>query len=304
MPKKQKRTAKQKREENRAKILDERLKKSGRQQSSISTEIEVSEEKPKIDENFSFKDSDNNAHITSRQIIEIDRIKKAKSDFEYRKNSNASWQSKMPVHEVLAIPAFLTSESEKAARLEVVQKLRDMLKQRFLLSEMADVLLYNDYESLDKILSERAELCKVVTSVYPTFVFGFKKKAGSDVSKEYASEEKRMKAIIDFLEAGNFISSKNKNAFQDTVSSIVDTPKFNAACRIETEFLISELDTFVEEAEKSERRSELSALISRASAIQYELSAKKEAYETIEELVNSKKNMQIENQRKSSLDER
>lgn len=238
--------------------------------------------------------------LTDNDAIEL---KKMKDKFELRRKRADTWQKKMPLHckvdelgqpvldesghpELIEPPGFLTDPSKKDERVEMAQKLRTLLKSRFGLSYIADAFLYNEYSAIDDVLFDRENFYNLAKDYYPSFTMDFKAKVGAEQSKIYSAEEKKISAVIDFFESGDYIGSKNSQAFQDAVSSIVDTAKFNSACRIEAEFLSDEFYILIE---KLKERIELDLLITRAVELQNEVNRRKEACQTIEELMAGRK---------------
>lgn len=298
-------TAKERREESRARTLANRMDKANRKITKPKTEElepEIDEQKvnplpedftvepdysdyvPSFDGPYSGK-KESETTIKYKDDGDLSELRKI---FE-KNRRNKNWQKKMPKHEEFEVPEFLTNSSLKDERSKIAEKLQELFKTKFSLSDIADILLYNDYDSLDDILKNKKEFLNAIKEQYPTFAFQFKKKVGADNSRLYSAQEKRIKALIDFLAEGSFTKTGSVHAFQDAVSSVVDMPAFNTACQLESEFIDNEIQLFIENLEEKEDKShELYELRDKAMAIRYELQYRTDAFKTISELINGK----------------
>jgi len=218
-----------------------------------------------------------------------DILEERKNYFLNKKSNNDEWLRQMPKHESYSVPAFLISNGQKQKRVEVIGKLKSLLKNKFSLSIIADILLYNDYENLDKIVNDRKNLFCKAREINPRFAMSLKRAKGQQNSSLYSEQLKEMEALLDCIEKGEYIKkSQSEYELQDTIAMIVDTPRFNTACRLESEFIDNEIDILLEIISKKEDREKLEELVQTFIEKQNELNKKIEAYKKIESIINSK----------------
>lgn len=231
--------------------------------------------------------TESNSEIDYPRISKED-LKSSKECFEKAKKSNREWLSQMPEHIEFETPDFLRDKSLKEERIAIVEKLKELLKSKFSLATISDILLYNDYENLDEVIEDKKDFSERALTIYSDFGYKFKKKVGPEDSRVYSAEEAKLKAVLEFIEKGDFLRQEDPHILQDAISSIVDTASFSNACRIETEFLDSEISVLLNKISELEARNELEDLMLEADGRKKELRFKLQAYQTIEELINSK----------------
>jgi hypothetical protein len=191
------------------------------------------------------------------------------------------------------LPEFLFNNQE---RKEVFDKLLTLLKRRFSLLAIADVLEFGQYDRVDALLNERKELFEVLsgyrnddgTSI--KMFLDFKEKIGPENSKVYAGQADVMRAALTVISLGDFLKTKERPeiAFKDIISRVIDNPDFSYACKLEITFINYEIDRIVEIIEKNKKREELSNLVSNLRSLQETLSTRKEAYDLMEALIQGK----------------
>ena len=93
----------------------------------------------------------------SRKFFDIDRevFQKQKTALEKEIND-----IKSPV--IKQIPDFLTNPKKADERIAVMDKIKELLKGRFSLVTIADILQCNDYEKLDETLENKENINKLV----------------------------------------------------------------------------------------------------------------------------------------------
>ena len=195
------------------------------------------------------------------------------------------------------VPDFLLDSEREDERREVMEKLKFLLKRRFSLITIADILETNDYSKLDEIV-ERKESTYAAIEKYSEedekskikLFSGFKRIVGDDYSRIYAEQEERMKAAITILTEGKYFKNglnaeELSKAIEDIIASIIDHPEFSLACQIEAEFMMFE----AERAEKAlgdlRSRAELKEVLEELRTISRTASERAHAYSVMEKLI-------------------
>lgn len=103
-------------------------------------------------------------------------------------------------------------------------------------------------KKLDKKVLYRSMLFDSISKVYPDFCHNMEEKVGTEKYALYHKEKHSLRRIINSIPSYsiNEFSSEMLLSYKDNLSSIIDTPEFSEACSIEDEFVISEIDTFIQ----------------------------------------------------------
>ena len=343
MPKKVKETAKDRRE----KLKQQRIEKAKKNE-SLSEDNDIF--KAKKDDIESYQDID----TSNVQVILIDKeeenvikeddvkriysknnkyknlttLRETRKAFEYRKNENQVLIETLSDHKSFSVPSFLLDESQSEQRKEIMNKLMQLLKSRYSITIVADILQCNSYEELDDRLSRRLELISQINEVIvgdddskrkDKLFCRFKATVGQINSRVYVEQEERMKILVTHISEGKYFERGKKYfsegeyetkeeayevSLQDVISKIIDHPSFNQACEIENKFLIYECDRVLEILENLENRVELTNLIEEVKTLSRNVSERTEAYETIDKLVSGKEETRVKLNGKKEEEER
>lgn len=254
---------------------------------------------------------------TSEEIIEEVREMSASGNpiFNSKKNNMASDEYvfkleknalqkeldsfKDPV--ILETPDFLTDPDMTIERRMVLDKIKYLLKRRFSLITIADILETNDYSRLDEIISRKDETYKSVEKYTqdeadaPLRLFsGFKKAVGDDYSRTYSEQEDRVRAAINILYEGTYFDAaeqegeKVETYLEDIIANIIDNPEFNLACQIESQFVISQLEKAITTLSELRSRQELEELIEKLNTLAITTAERAHAYDVMDKLMTGK----------------
>ena len=260
--------------------------------------------------------------------------------------------------EILEIPEFLTNPEKEEERKAVMERLMYLLKRRFSLVTIADILETNDYGKLEEIIERKDNVHRTIESYTgkdgqkPISLFsGLKLTVGDEYSSNYAEQERRIGAVINILsegtpyfkraasnriereisetaEAEKWSKKKIKEelakvtpemieekildltpedieiAIGDIVGEVIDSPAFNFACQIETEFVMHEVDKTLAVIEDLRSRGELQDVIEELKTIARTASERSHAYSVMEKLVTGKEKKIVQENTTKEEDER
>lgn len=104
-------------------------------------------------------------------------------------------------------------------------------------------------KKLDKKVAYREAIFESISKVYPDFCKGMESKIGKEKYSLYHSQRNALRT--QFSRAPRFsepdpLFSDILLTFKDNLSALIDSPKFSEACSIEDQFVISELDIFMQ----------------------------------------------------------
>lgn len=104
-------------------------------------------------------------------------------------------------------------------------------------------------KKLDKKVSYRETIFESISKVYPDFCKNMESKIGKEKYSLYHSTRNALRTQFSrdprFSETDPLFSDILLT-FKDNLSALIDSPKFSEACNIEDQFVISELDTFMQ----------------------------------------------------------
>ena len=194
------------------------------------------------------------------------------------------------------IPDFLLNPEKEKERKQYMEKIKLLIKYRFSLVVIADMLQCNDYSNIDEIIESKRsnyELVKRYTEENEELetikLFSdFKKSVGTDNSRIYSEQEKRMERLIDYIYQGKYFESSEESVeikLQDAISEIIDNSNFNEACKIETEFMKYELDRVISIFLQINSRNEIQELIDELKKISDTVEKRTYAYNIMEQLI-------------------
>jgi len=200
--------------------------------------------------------------------------------------------------EIFPMPEFLTNPEKTEERQKAIEKLKYLLKRRFALITIADILETNDYSKLDEIIERKDETYKAVEkysgegSENPVRLFsGFKKTVGDEYATVYAEQEERVRALLNILYDGTYFKeAENRDEklelyLEDMIANIIDHPGFNLACQIETSFVLSEMKKAEETLSELSERAELATLIQELKEKIRIIEERSHAYNVIDRLM-------------------
>lgn len=194
------------------------------------------------------------------------------------------------------IPDFLLNPEKEKERKQYMEKIKLLIKYRFSLVVIADMLQCNDYSNIDEIIESKRsnyELVKRYTEENEELetikLFSdLKKSVGTDNSRIYSEQEKRMERLIDYIYQGKYFESSEESVeikLQDAISEIIDNSNFNEACKIETEFMKYELDRVISIFLQINSRNEIQELIDELKKISDTVEKRTYAYNIMEQLI-------------------
>jgi len=227
------------------------------------------------------------------------------------------WLISMPVHTEYPTPDFLLDPEKEEERREQISKLQSLLKgNKYALTVVADILIYNNYSDLDSILEERELLFSQITSIEEKaetkfkFTSYFKGRVGARNSSFYDAQKKEMEGLLEYIASGKMfeqarISKNEDNSSKSQISNpylgsdpddirktaisdVVDTPNFNLACEIETSFMAFECSRLSKILTDLKARYNLEDLIQKLQRLEDVITTRKDAYNTIYRLVSGK----------------
>ena len=304
---KKKKTAKERREELRQKRLNTILKNNETNASNdiiIESNIDLVTDEDFMENSKLLKENDLKRKASLEEDVNILKLEKT----NYQKELDL-----MKKRQIYPIPDFLVDSSKEKERRFVMEKIEFLLKYRFSLVEIADVLETNDYNRLDEIINRKEKIFYLSREYYeeeglkPLKLFsGFKKVVGDEYSKVYFEQELKMKATISHIMEGKYfekaIKSKHskqedisfkrvevERIIEDIISNVIDYPEFNLACQIETEFINYEIDRAIKILSDLQLRSELEELLEDLRDISTKIVERSHAYMVMDKLINGKK---------------
>lgn len=284
---KSKKTAKERRIEEKKKRLDLISKKIKDKSTKIVSEPIVTEDELKE---------------TSKVITEENNISKDSLDVDSdvirtEKSLLQKELSNIKNPDIKEIPEFLTNPDMGEERKAVMEKIQFLLKHRFSLVVIADVLECNDYDRLDKIIEQKDRIYKLTEKysieegLKPIRLFsGLRRVVGEEYSRIYAEHEKRMKSAVNNILEGRYFQSQEdpEIMIEDIVSKVIDHPDFNLACQVETEFISYELDRAITILSELSNRCELQSLIEDLRKTYIEIEERSYAYKLMDKLINNR----------------
>lgn len=102
-------------------------------------------------------------------------------------------------------------------------------------------------KKLDKRVSHKKALFESISKVYPNFCCNMEEKIGKEKYALYISQKQAfLKATNHNLDSSSADFDAELLDYNDRLSRVIDTPKFSEACCIEDEFVISEVETFLQ----------------------------------------------------------
>ncbi len=103
-------------------------------------------------------------------------------------------------------------------------------------------------KKLDKKVLYRSMIFSSISKVYPDFCCNMEKKVSTEKYSLYHKEKQAFKRVLNtsLLNPFDKLFSETLLSYKDKLSSVIDTPEFSKACCIEDEFVISEIDTFIQ----------------------------------------------------------
>jgi hypothetical protein len=253
-----------------------------------------------------------------RLFIKRGNFNRLDEELKIQKSDNQRLIDSLEEHEILEVPEFLLNDAYDDQRRNVITKLMELLKYRYSLTIIADVLQCNNYDELDEIVSKRLVLVKKINEIISSsensedknskMFARFKSKVGDNNSRIYSEQESNMKILLEHIINGKYfergkmyfenggyetIEEANKVALQDVIAKIIDHPHFNLSCEIESKFLTYEYDRVLAILEEANSRNELSSLIEEVKTLSRVIAVRSEAYETIDKLVSGKSTSRI-----------
>lgn len=226
------------------------------------------------------------------------------TDYDLLKNEKTAIQKAMEdieQHDVLEMPEFIINPNLEDERKVAFEKIRYLLKRRYSLITIADVLQTNNYANLDDIINKRNQTYKAIETYTNQnsqegqnpfkFLNGFKKMVGDENAKLYAEQEKRVIAAINILYDGTYFESAKKKDegvalyVEDVIANVIDTPDFNFACKIESEFIMEQLKKATEKLSLLRSRQELEDLVEQLNKISEEIEKRHYAYDVMNKLL-------------------
>lgn len=201
---------------------------------------------------------------------------------------------------ILEMPEYFLDPERDLERKVTMGKLSYLLKHRFSLVTIADILETNDYDRLDDIIKRKEELYQAVERYTREdngkgikLFSGVKKVVGDEYSKIYSEQEERMRAAINIITEGKYFKKGLKPegivlAIEDIVASVIDHPDFSVACQVETEFVTYETDRVAQILDNLHSRMELQDLIEELKIISTKTKERAYAYNVMNQLMTGK----------------
>ena len=275
MPVKKKNSKAKRKEEKRKRLNSIAEKVEVKEEKEVVTDDELKEASKVIDSSYIVPEEDLNAIKSEKSLLqrELDSIRNP---------------------EIKEIPEFLINPDKAEERKAVMNKINYLLKHRFSLVMIADILECNDYEKLDEVIEQKDRLY-LLTEKYseegglkPIRLFsGLKKTVGDEYSRTYHEQEERMKLAIKTISDGRYFKSKEdpEIMIEDIVSKVIDHPDFNLACQIETQFKSYELDRAITILSDLKSRSELQSLIDDLRKTYIDIAGRSHAFEVMDKII-------------------
>lgn len=103
-------------------------------------------------------------------------------------------------------------------------------------------------KKLDKKVLYRSALFDSISKVYPNFCCNMKEKIGTEKYDLYQKEKQALKRVLNSNVTSSIdaFSSEVLLSYKDALSNVIDTQEFSEACKIEDEFIIAEIDAFIQ----------------------------------------------------------
>lgn len=260
--------------------------------------------------------SENDTYSSVKEIIngilstgyesKVDFLDDTTDILKIERNKLQEELKKMENPEIHEIPDFLILPEKSDKRQEVMSKIEELLKYRFSLITIADILECNDYDRLDEIVKRKIDIYNLVKkfeseSLEETkeddkknvkLFSGFKRVVGEEYSKIYSEQETRMKAVIKNIYCGEYFEASEEPEYmvEDIIAQVIDHPDFNLACQIEAEYVRYELDRAISVLSDLKSRSELESLIDNLNDISKVLEERLHGYQVMDRLINGRVN--------------
>ena len=199
--------------------------------------------------------------------------------------------------EIKEIPEFLIDPDKAEERKAVMDKIKFLLKHRFSLVSIADVLECNNYDILDKIIEHKEKIYKLIDKYsqeeglkFIDLFPGLRKTVGDEYSRTYSEQEERIRTVVNFISDGKYFSVNDNPelVIGDAISKVIDHPDFNLACQIETEFLTYRIDRAISILSDLSSRSELQDLLDDLRKTCITIDERSYAYKLMDRLINNK----------------
>ena len=249
----------------------------------LETDAEIEEQAKSI-----YRENGGNANIPR---FDEKRVNANKSDVQ-REVEN------IPKTKVNDTPDFLLDENMSEKRVEVIEKLSLLLKRRYSLFVIADILESNNYEQLDEIISQREKLLDMISNYTDNklkIFTRFKAKVGDKNSSIYAEQEDKMRAVLSNISKGKYFKRRGspKENLEDVISKIIDSSDFNFACQIETTYINYEIDRVERIIVDLKKRAELDELLAQLGKLERTISDRNNAFNLMNKLISGKSNPEI-----------
>ncbi len=294
---KNKKNAKERREEEKKKRLNNIINKvNGKKSKSIvqpeseeTIEEELKENSKVIDD---VKANDENNPFSKKEEFRRDI-----DIFIAEKNELQKEIDYMRNPEIKEMPDFLTNPEKADERKAVMDKVMKLLKYKYSLISIADVLECNDYDRLDEMLERKNELKSLVEKYTgengqrPISLFaGFKKIVGDENFRVYLEQEDRMRAAISHIQDGKYFKTDKENpeiVVEDIIAKIIDHPDFSLACQIEAEFTSYEMERAYKALSDLGMRAEIAVLLDELRTVSLESDQRAHSYKVINGLISN-----------------
>ena len=315
-PKKKEKRLKEERERARNDREDEKLRKRKKKIEKEEAREEAKKQRlASLTEKASSSSilSENDTYSSVKEIIngilstgyesKVDFLDDTTDILKIERNKLQEELKKMENPEIHEIPDFLILPEKSDKRQEVMSKIEELLKYRFSLITIADILECNDYDRLDEIIKRKVDIYTLVkkfesesleesdNSKNGSKLFSsLKKVVGEEYSKIYSEQENRMKAVVKNIYCGEYFedSEEPEHIVEDIIAQVIDHPDFNLACQIEAEYVRYELDRAISVLSDLKSRSELESLIENLKDISKVIEERLYAYQVMDRLINGK----------------
>ncbi len=293
---KSKKTARQKREEEKKKRLNKLAKLAESSKTIIDENQAPSVTADDLRENAKIAESAPQSVPMKKEYFDTDT-----SVFKTEKSALQRELAYMKDPEIHDMPDFLTDPHKATKRMEVMEKINYLLKHRFSLITVADILECSDYDRLDEIIEQKEKLYRLVEKYTsedghkPFRIFsGLKKVVGDEYSRIYSEQEERMKAIIGHISDGKYFKDASSESpedvqviVEDIIAKIIDHPDFSLACQVEAEFVSYETEKAMTMLSDLSLRAEVRELIDELSRVSAESDRRAHSYQVINGLLDS-----------------
>lgn len=249
--------------------------------------------------------------------LKTDEIKFDAALFKSEKNELQKELESFKNPEVYEVPEFLTDEDKSLERKQVIERLQYLLKRKFSLITIADILETNDY-NIDKIndIIDRKEKLYLAVEKYTKedkdeeekdeqeepetkkqgvrLFSGFKKTVGYDYALTYSEEERKTESALKILYDGSYFKDAEEEKedvgtyVEDIVAKLIDSPEFNLACQIEAEFVNFEMTRVSTILNDLGSKKELQELVDELRKESQIMSNREHAYQVMDKLISGK----------------